>query len=193
MRESPLPKFFRDPVYFVRVWALIFAVMFAGFVVLVILSRREAWLLALAALFLLSQWVAVAWAARRTDFSVGWRRDWIPAVVPVVALVVSVLFVGSRTGTLQFHVVAAQIIPVLLLALMFQARIFQVSKALHIFSAMYLMLNLEMVAFGEFAALRSVFTETPQDAAIVVGAIGSLFVSMIVSAVSDPASASNNQ
>jgi len=79
--------------------------------------------------------------------------------------------VGDAPGTLAFHSASAQIIPVLILALVFQGRAFDLGRSRVVVDGLYMFVSLMLLVVGEAVALMSVFTGEPEAGRIVAGAL----------------------
>jgi uncharacterized membrane protein YhdT len=116
----------------------------------------------------------------------------------IVYLVVTFL-VGRANGTIQFYEVSAQLIPLLVLALIYQSNAFSLRRIRNIDDLSGLMVSLGALATGEVVALRAIFTGKPSGAPFVAGAIGMALAGILIfaligseasSAEVDPATAS---
>lgn len=121
--------------------------------------------------------------AKPAEFGRSRRRDLVAAAVAYLAWLAAVWALGERRGSLEFHAISAQVIPVLTLALVFQARAFEVRRSSDLIGASYIVLTFTFVVFGEAVALGSVFTGKPSHGAFVVGAIAAQFAALTVVAL----------
>jgi hypothetical protein len=87
---------------------------------------------------------------------------------------------GNRAGTIGFHAAAAQLIPVLVLAIALQGRTFDI-RVVRRTSDLYLMiLTFAALADGEFYALKSLYTDKPTSADLVAAAITAGFGALVL-------------
>ena len=120
--------------------------------------------------------------ARVSDYRVSREAvpDLILAFVPAGMGAVAMLLVGSRSGTLRFHEIAAQVLAVLFLALVFQAKAFDLRNVHIVVDGLYIMLTLLLIAAGEYSALESVFLGRPANGDVVVGALATALMAVLL-------------
>ena len=104
-----------------------------------------------------------------------------PIVIWVIAAIAFGTAMGSkRTGSIEFDSVAAQVIPVLALALALQGRTFDI-RVVRGPSDLYLMiLTFAFLADGEFSALRSLYSSNPANADVIAAAITAGFAGLVL-------------
>jgi len=95
----------------------------------------------------------------------------------VLAYLVAAWIAPATGGSMAFYEVAAQVIPVLVLALAVEARAFSLRGE---FQAITGVVTLYVLAWGEYEALRAVFYHAPASPKVVVGAISAGFVAAAV-------------
>jgi hypothetical protein len=98
----------------------------------------------------------------------------------ISAIVFGVVMGGNRAGTIGFHSAAAQVIPVLVLAIALQGRTFDI-RVVRRTSDLYLMiLTFAALADGEYYALKSLYAHKPTNADLVAAAITAGFGALIL-------------
>ena len=95
----------------------------------------------------------------------------------VLAYLVAVWIAPATGGSMEFYEAAAQVIPVLVLALAVEAQAFSLRGD---FQAITGLVTLYALAWGEYEALRAVFYHAPASPKVVVGAISAGFVAAAV-------------
>ena len=95
----------------------------------------------------------------------------------VLAYLVAVWIAPATGGSMEFYEAAAQVIPVLVLALAVEAQAFSLRGD---FQAITGLVTLYALAWGEYEALRAVFYHAPANPRVVVGAISAGFVAAAV-------------
>lgn len=83
--------------------------------------------------------------------------------------------VGGREGTPEFYAIAAQVLPVFMLALVFQRGVYDLRR-ISDNDFVGVLAVLLFLAAGEAVALTAVFTAEPRGAFIVAGAVGGALV-----------------
>jgi hypothetical protein len=114
------------------------------------------------------------------------RRALRKAALPAqaVAFFAVAAVVGGRKGTPEFYAIAAQVLPVLMLALVFQRGVYDLRRVSDDDFVGVLAVLLFLVA-GETAALTAVFTAEPRGAFIVAGAVGGALVGVTFHAMGE--------
>jgi hypothetical protein len=103
-----------------------------------------------------------------------------------MAFALVIQFAGEPHASLSFDEVAAQVIPVLLLALALEARFFRlhrIREPLDLAAALFTML---VLGCGEFYALQGIADNRPEHAGLIGGAIAAGFVAVAVAALTGP-------
>lgn len=101
----------------------------------------------------------------------------------VVVYVIVGFLVGRAKGTIQFYEVSAQLIPLLVLALVYQSNAFALRRIRNVDDLSGLMVSLGALATGEVVALRAIFTGKPGGAPFVAGAIGMALAGILLFAL----------
>jgi hypothetical protein len=137
----------------------------------------------------------VAWVLiTRADVSVLLRRlDEARVFLPVLAFVITTVFVGDARGSAAFHEIAAQVIVVLLLALALEARFFRLHRVREPLDLVGMLFTMLVLGCGEFYALQSIGSEDPAHVNIVGGAVAAGFVAVAVSALVGPSGESGEE
>ena len=131
-------------------------------------------------------WYAVIWLVtgmlmailgRSSDMRLR-RKDVVEFATLIVPLAIGQTvqwWVGSRVATLEFHVVAAQVIPILILALVYQERAFSVARSHVVVDGIYMLGIFFVIAVGEAYALGSIYAGEPSRSAAVAGSLAVAF------------------
>jgi hypothetical protein len=140
-------------------------------------------------------WRAVLWAAASEAglliaeayirLGVDQIRDFLRSfalLIQMLAFIAVSIAVGDAKASLQFYSVAAQLIAVLLLALVFQGAAFDLRRT-SLDDLGSLVVTLGSVIVGEATALSSVFHGKPGGAGIVCGAIAAVLAGIVVHAL----------
>lgn len=103
---------------------------------------------------------------------------------PVAAFIFTAIVVGDDANpSLSFYEVSAQVIPLLIVALAFETRIFDVRSATDPQEATFSVVVGLILALGEYYALRSVWSATGDGADYVAGSIAAGFVGLLAGAL----------
>ena len=90
-------------------------------------------------------------------------RQTAPVAVPFVVAVISLLVTGDRDGSQEFHAAAAQVVPVLLLALAVDGRAFRMEghddTGARVAFAFVALMTLGLMVFAEAVSLASLLTD----------------------------------
>ena len=128
---------------------------------------------------------ALVWGQSSSQISATIR--WLAPLTQILAFVIPWFAIGDKVPHRysDFYSIAAQIIPVLVLALAFQGRLLRLPISIRRFEPIeaYTVGAFILLAWGEAVALYSVFTGEPGDAGIVVGALCSGFVGILLRAI----------
>jgi hypothetical protein len=111
--------------------------------------------------------------------------QWCAVLLPLLAYIVTLVVVGDKSGSAEFHTVAAELIPILALGLAIDLRVFQLRRFEGPLPAFASLLPLGVLLFGEYQALQSVFTKAPADGDLVAAAIAAGFVGLITTSLLD--------
>jgi hypothetical protein len=106
--------------------------------------------------------------------------------LPIVAFQLASWSVGRFSGTEVFNEVAAQVIPVFLLALALEARFFHLHRVKEPLDLGAMLFTLVLLGIGEFYALQAVATERPDHTDMVSGALAAGFVAIAIAALIGP-------
>jgi len=132
---------------------------------------------------------------RLSDFRVS--RETIPdlafAFAPAVFGLIAAWQVGSRPGSLRFHEISAEVIPVLFLALVFQAKAFDFTRVHLVVDGLYVMMSFLIMTAGEYQALESVFLGRPAHGDIVAAALATGLVAIFLRSALVPAGRDRTQ
>jgi hypothetical protein len=109
-------------------------------------------------------------------------------VLPLLTYIVTAVVIDNAAndaGALEFYSASATIIPILLLALAIEGRVFQVQRLGDRPELVGIaLMTLALLGFGEYHALKSLFTGEPGGASSVGGAIAAGFIGIAALAVS---------
>ena len=108
-------------------------------------------------------------------------------VVPVLAFVITLYAIGdAQPRSLAFHESAAQVIPVLALALAVDARVFSLRRVHDGGDVVVALALVGFLAGGEYEALRALYSGAPERADIVGAAIAAGFAGLASAALTGP-------
>jgi O-antigen ligase len=112
--------------------------------------------------------------------------DGLRLFLPIVAFALVSQLAGEPRASRPFDEVAAQVIPVLLLALALEARFFRlhrIREPLDLAAALFTML---VLGCGEFYAFQGTLANRPEHAGLIGGAVAAGFVAVAVAALTGP-------
>jgi hypothetical protein len=114
--------------------------------------------------------VALAAAAFLND-----ARQTAPVAIPFAVAVISLFVTGNQDGTREFHAAAAQVVPVLLLALAVDGRAFRLAGAVNndarVAFGFVAVMTLGMMVFAEAVSLHSLLTDRMRNGDIAFAGI----------------------
>lgn len=112
-------------------------------------------------------------------------RAWQRLFLPIPAFLAVVVAVGEAEASPRFFETAAQVIPVLVIAIALENRAFR-PEGPWMPARMYAATTLVIVAWGEYEALRAISAGGEGDTAVVSGALAAAGVSLISAALFGP-------
>lgn len=131
--------------------------------------------------------LGLAVVIRRTDALVLLRAlQGLRLFLPIAAFEVVSQFVGESSGSLHFDEIAAQVIPVFLLALAIEARFFRLNLIAEPLDLGAMLFTLLLLGSGEFYAMQAIANEQPEHADLIGGAVAAGFVAVSIVALVGP-------
>lgn len=117
----------------------------------------------------------------------AWILRFLTQFVPLGFLLGPAVFVQSRAPSHDFYLIAAQVIPVLLLAVVIEARIVERIGSIHETSLRLVFMVILGMALGEYEALRAVWSGKDHgNSGWVIGAIAAPIAALILLSITPP-------